>query len=42
MLHKEGYSVIRFPEHAIRNDLNRCYTILYKKLIEMGFKNAVV
>jgi DNA mismatch endonuclease, patch repair protein len=41
-LRKEGYTVIRLPEHEIRNSLNSCYSIIYKKLTEKGFKNVIV
>ena len=37
-LDREGYTVIRFWEHEIRNDLNGCYLRIRGELVRKGFK----
>ena len=39
-LSETGYTVIRFWEHQIVNDLNKCCSIIYKVLRERGFKRV--
>lgn len=41
ILSESGYTVIRFWEHEIEYDLNNCYDIIYKTLIEKGFKAEI-
>jgi DNA mismatch endonuclease (patch repair protein) len=37
-LAREGYEIIRFWEHEIKNNLNACYLKIYNKLKSKGFK----
>ena len=39
-LSEAGYIVIRFWEHQIMNDLNKCCSIIYRVLLERGFKRV--
>ena len=39
-LSEAGYIVIRFWEHQIVNDLNKCCYIIYRILLEKGFKRV--
>jgi len=36
-LHELGYETLRFYEHEIRLDLNRCYLTIYRRLARKGF-----
>ena len=39
-LSEAGYIVIRFWEHQIVKDLNKCCSIIYRVLLERGFKRV--
>lgn len=39
-LSEAGYTVIRFWEHQIVNDLNKCCSIIYRVLLEREFKRV--
>jgi DNA mismatch endonuclease (patch repair protein) len=41
-LRKAGYSVLRFYEHSIKRDLNRCYMKIYKAINKKGCKNGTI
>jgi very-short-patch-repair endonuclease len=41
-LRKQGYAVLRFFEHSIENNLDRCYLKIHEILIEKGYKNYVL
>ncbi|MBW3001863.1 very short patch repair endonuclease [Candidatus Woesearchaeota archaeon] len=39
-LRKKGWKVIRFYEHEIKKDLNRCFKKILNELAKRGFKHA--
>ena len=40
-LAQEGYKVVRFWEHEIRSNLNKCYLRVHKELVRKGFRGRV-